>query len=174
MKRIRKDSLIKEGLIKFRQSQGEKRAFLAEMLAMKTLNCPFLTRLQSVFENDTRLFFIMNFAKGGDLMNLIAKTGRLSEAQTKFYAAQIVLALGTLHKYNIIHRDLKPENVLINEDGYIELSDFGLCKIFNSPTDIAVTYCGTPEYLAPEVIKGDPHSFTVDWWTLGVFIYELI
>jgi len=81
------------------------------------------------------------------------------------------LALGYLHESKIIYRDLKPENILINEDGYIKLADFGLAKMVGDK--LANSFCGTPEYLAPEMIKGTGHDLTLDWWTLGIFIYEM-
>lgn len=85
-----------------------------------------------------------------------------------------MLAIGILHKHKIVHRDLKPENVLINSDGYIKLADFGLAKFLTGPDQSTATFCGTPEYLAPEIIQSNSHSFGVDWWTLGILVYELV
>jgi serum/glucocorticoid-regulated kinase 2 len=84
------------------------------------------------------------------------------------------LAIGHLHKKNILYRDLKPENVLFNEDGYLLLADFGLAKMIKSKKDLTNSYCGTPEYLSPEMINGSGHDHTVDWWTLGILLFELI
>jgi len=91
----------------------------------------------------------------------------------KFIAAQIVLAMGYLHSNNVIHRDLKPENVLVDTDGYICLADFGLAKFLNSAQDQTYSFCGTAEYLAPEILDMKGHGFAVDWWTLGILVYEM-
>lgn len=101
-----------------------------------------------------------------------------------FYGAQVALALGYLHESKILYRDLKPENILINEDGYIKLADFGLAKMLGE--QVANSFCGTPEYLcksyrfnlsyilAPEMINGTGHDHTLDWWTLGILLYEMV
>ena len=87
----------------------------------------------------------------------------------------IALALGHLHEQNIIYRDIKPENILMGEDGYISLTDFGLAKELKNPDEVTNSFCGTPEYLAPEIIDGDVgHSFPVDWWALGILVYEMM
>lgn len=91
----------------------------------------------------------------------------------KFYAAQIVLALGELHKKGIMHRDMKLENILVDNSGYLKIIDFGLAKILNQGDSLAQSYCGTPEYLSPEMVQGTGHDFTVDWWAVGVLIYEM-
>lgn len=95
-------------------------------------------------------------------------------SRTKFYAAQIFLALDALHQRNIIYRDLKPENVLLDKTGYIKVTDFGLSKTLNFEDEKAMSICGTPEYLAPEVIKKQGHNKAVDWWCLGCIIYEMV
>jgi serine/threonine protein kinase len=104
----------------------------------------------------------------------LSKKKRLTEPQARFYAAQMILALEYLHSKNIIYRDLKPENVLIDEKGYIKLTDFGLSKNNIYDENSAFSVCGTPEYLAPEIVKKDGHGKPVDWWCLGSIIYELI
>ena len=136
-------------------------------------NHPFLLGMDYVFQNDLRIYFFLDFIKGGNLYVNLFKVKRFSEETCKFYAGQLVLALGILHTHKIVHRDLKPENVLLCEDGYIKLADFGLAKFLTGPDKTTNTFCGTPEYLAPEIIKNSAHSFAVDWWTLGVLIYEL-
>ena len=97
---------------------------------------------------------------------------RFSEETVKFYAAQLVLGLAKLHEENVVHRDLKPENVLLTETGYIMLADFGLAK-FLQQDGATYSFCGTAEYLAPEILEMKGHSFSVDWWTLGILTYEL-
>jgi serine/threonine protein kinase len=91
----------------------------------------------------------------------------------KFYAAQIVLAVGELHNKGIMHRDLKLENIMVDEDGYLKLIDYGLAKNV-SEGQLATSYCGTPEYIAPEMVDGTGHDFSVDWWAVGVLVYEML
>ena len=117
----------------------------------------------------------MDFCNGGELFTHLRKENRFTETRAKFYAAQIVSALGTLHQNDIIYRDLKPENVLLDSNGYIKLTDFGLSKQeFQTGKELTYSFCGTPEYLAPEIIKGDGHDKAVDWWSLGALLYEML
>lgn len=105
----------------------------------------------------------------------LSEQRRFNETRVKFYAAQIALALGYLHKSNIYYRDLKPENILLGLDGYILLADFGLAKIKQGDDGVEPnSFCGTPEYISPEMIIGSGHDHTLDWWALGVLIYEMI
>lgn len=115
----------------------------------------------------------MPFVKGGELYKVIQKEKRFPENVVKFYAFQIVLAVGELHRKGIMHRDLKLENILVDEKGYLKIIDFGLAKILPGG-ELAQSYCGTPEYLSPEMILSVGHDFTVDWWALGVLIYEML
>jgi tRNA A-37 threonylcarbamoyl transferase component Bud32 len=164
MKRIRKDLLIETGQIE--NTMNEKTVLLR-------LQNPFLLGMTYAYQNDFRLYFLLDFIRGGDLYDNLVKVKRFTEPQVKFFTAQIVIALGYLHEHKIVHRDLKPENVLVKSDGYIVLADFGLAKIFDGANDMAQTMCGTPEYMAPEILKGKQQSYSVDWWTLGVLLYEL-
>lgn len=141
---------------------------------MKEAQNPFLVNLRYIFESEYRIYLIMDYFPGGDLFTQMRHFKRFTEEQVKFIAAEVAIAFGSLHKNNIIHRDLKPENLLVDEEGYCYLTDFGLSKVLQSSDDLAQTLCGTPDYTAPEVIKGDQQSFTVDWWTLGVLIFELL
>ena len=111
--------------------------------------------------------------KGGELFQHLRRLKRFPEVQAKFYAASIVLGLGHLHNKNYIYRDLKLENLLLDEKGYAMLTDFGLAK-FIKAEEKALTFCGTPEYLSPEVILGKGHNRPTDWWSLGILIYEMI
>jgi len=115
----------------------------------------------------------LEFCSGGELFNLLLKKKKFTEEQTRFYAAQIVLALEYLHEKDIIYRDLKPENVLIDNFGYIRITDFGLSKRGATGED-AHSVCGTPEYLAPEILFKQGHGKSVDWWTLACIIFELL
>ena len=134
---------------------------------------PFLINMNSSFQTKKKLFFILEYCPGGELFNLLQDRRRLTEPQTRFYTSQMILAIAHLHKSNVVYRDLKPENVLINHDGYIKITDFGLSRMDVDMTE-ATTICGTPEYLAPEVIRKEGYGKPFDWWTLGSIIYEML
>lgn len=134
---------------------------------------PFLTKLYWSFQTDKKLYFILEYCPGGELFGLLQKKRRFTEDQARFFAAQMVLSIEHLHKNNVIYRDLKPENVLINYDGYIKIADFGLSRMNVNLTE-ATTICGTPEYLAPEIINKQGYGKPIDWWTLGSIVYEML
>jgi len=115
---------------------------------------------------------ILDYVNGGELFWHLKKEGMFSEERSKFYAAEIASALFHLHENGIIYRDLKPENLLLDSDGHIVITDFGLSKEIKD--EETHTFCGTPEYLAPEVLRGVGHSYAVDWWSLGTLVYEMI
>lgn len=119
---------------------------------------------------------VMDFLNGGELFYHLRRELRFNEDRIRFYAAEIILGLEALHKGGIIYRDLKPENILLDDEGHIRLTDFGLSKqgIFKRNEDQTFTICGTPEYLAPEIIMGEGHGKAVDWWSLGTLIYEML
>lgn len=125
-----------------------------------------------VFTNEFRLYYFMQYVRGGTLFDNLVKESRFNETNARFFIAQLVLAFGYLHEHNIVHRDLKPENVLLDEDGYIYLADFGLARHLESDAQ-SYSFCGTPEYLAPEIIEKKGHGLPVDWWTLGCLAYEI-
>lgn len=129
--------------------------------------------MEYVFQNEFRIYFLMKFVKGGELFRHLTSVRKFPEDQAKFFAAQVALALAHLHSKKIIYRDLKPENVLVGEDGYLLVADFGLAK-FVQDGELANSFCGTAEYLAPEMLIGNGHDYTVDWWALGILIYEMI
>jgi len=137
------------------------------------VNHPFIIKLSYAFQNDRKLFFVLEYCPGGELFYLLQKKKVFTEEQAKFYAAQIVLAMECVHENNVIYRDLKPENVLIDGQGYIRITDFGLSKAGIEGNKGAMSVCGTPEYLAPEVLNKTGHGKAVDWWTLGAIIYEM-
>jgi serine/threonine protein kinase len=115
----------------------------------------------------------MPFVRGGELYKIFQSQKRFPEADVRFYAAQIILAVGELHNKGIMHRDLKLENIMVDEDGYLKLIDYGLAKTVTEG-QLATSYCGTPEYIAPEMVDGSGHDFSVDWWAVGVLIYEML
>jgi len=137
----------------------------------KTTAHPFLVGLHCSFQTHDKLYLVMDYANGGELFFHLSREKRFTESRAKFYAAEIASALGFLHAHNIIYRDLKPENILLDAEGHIALTDFGLCK---EDATFATTFCGTPEYLAPEVLQHRSYDRMVDWWCLGAVLYELI
>jgi serum/glucocorticoid-regulated kinase 2 len=164
MKRIRKDKVLRSDAVE---------NILLERKILSEINHPLLLGLKHVFSSSYRFYFFCDFIVGGDLMRHLKKTkGGFSLSQVKFLAAQVVLALECLHDNKIVHRDLKPENVLIDEEGYIRLADFGLAKDLNDGDGRGS--CGTLEYMAPEIVNSSKgHKYEVDWWTLGILMYEL-
>ncbi|CAD6957887.1 unnamed protein product [Tilletia controversa] len=158
----------------------------------REVNDPFVVRLWWSFHDKYNLYLVMDFHPGGDLATQLSRWGRLGRDRARFYAAEIVEGVEGLHRAGVIYRDLKPENVLIGADGHIVLSDFGLSKEFprephsSSDTsksrlskyaeerDVTTTFCGTAEYLAPEVIQGAAYSYEVDWWSFGTMLYEML
>uniref|UniRef100_A0A7E4V9L7 Protein kinase C-like 3 n=1 Tax=Panagrellus redivivus TaxID=6233 RepID=A0A7E4V9L7_PANRE len=137
-------------------------------------NHPFLVGLHSCFQTNSRLFFVIEFIPGGDLMYHMQRQRKLPEDHARFYSAEIILALHFLHTRGIIYRDLKLDNVLIDAEGHIKLTDYGMCKENIGPTDVTQTFCGTPNYIAPEILRGESYGFSVDWWALGVLMYEMM
>ena len=164
MKVIRKDVLIEYDQIE---------STLLEKDILQKADHPFLVGMEYVFQTEMKIFFVMKFIRGGELFMHLRKARQFNEERAKFYTLTVAIALGHLHKQNIIYRDLKPENVLMGEDGYVCLTDFGLAKILEQ-NEQAFSFCGTPEYLAPEILEEKGHAFPVDWWALGILAYEMI
>lgn len=144
----------------------------SEKFLLSRLACPFIIRLYGTFQDQKHLFMLLEYAIGGELFTYLRRAGRFSLGTTKFYAAEIVCALEYMHNLNIVYRDLKPENLLLDARGHIKIADFGFAKVI--PDNKTWTLCGTPEYLAPEIILGRGHGRPVDWWALGILIYEMM
>jgi atypical protein kinase C iota type len=137
-------------------------------------NHPFLVGLHSCFQSPSRLFYAIEFVQGGDLLNLMNNRRKLPETDARFYTAELCLALNFLHSNGIIYRDLKLDNVLLAHDGHIKLTDYGMCKQGIKLGEKASTFCGTPLYMAPEILNSEDYSFSVDWWALGIILYEML
>jgi serine/threonine protein kinase len=135
-------------------------------MILERLTHPFIVKLHFAFQTPERLYFGIDFLNGGELFFHLRKENRFSEERSRFYAAEIVLALECLHENGILYRDLKPENVILDSEGHIKLTDFGLSKLGISGKKLTYTFCGTPEYLAPEIVKGTGHNQVADYWSL--------
>ncbi|KAK5747582.1 cAMP-dependent protein kinase catalytic subunit [Elasticomyces elasticus] len=132
---------------------------------------PFLITLWGTWQDSKNLYMVMDFIEGGELFSLLRKSQRFPNPVAKFYAAEVTLAIDYLHSMNIIYRDLKPENLLLDRHGHIKITDFGFAK---EVPDITWTLCGTPDYLAPEVVSSKGYNKSVDWWSLGILIFEML
>jgi len=159
--------LSKSETIRLRQVEHAR----SEREVLLLSNHVFLTKMYSTFADENFLYFCLEFCTGGELFKLLREVGRFNQKTTAFYAGEVCLGFEYLHKKNIAYRDLKPENVLIGADGHIKLCDFGFAKYI---PDRSWTLCGTPDYLPPEMILGQGHDKSVDWWAFGVFIFELL
>lgn len=144
---------------------------IAEKTILGSINHPFIVNLYKSLQDEKQLYMVMEYVIGGELFTHLRHRNRFSNATAMFYAAEIVLAFEYLHSLDIIYRDLKPENLLIDKEGHIKITDFGFAK---RVPDRTWTLCGTPEYLAPEIIQSKGHGKAVDWWSLGILIFEML
>lgn len=152
--------------------QRQLQCLIAEKNIMLNDN-PFLIHLYSSFQTADKLYFVMDYIPGGDMAFHLELKSRFNDKEARFLAAEIVLALEHLHSCGIVYRDLKLENILLDGHGHVCLTDFGLSKELDSVGATTKTVCGTPTYLAPEVLLGQPYGNAIDWWSLGVVMYEL-
>ena len=182
IKKIKKEVLIKKNqIIHIRNEQ----------LFMSKVKSPWIVELKASFQEDDFLYLVMEFLPGGDFMNLLIEKDKLTEEEAKFYTAELILAVESIHKLDCIHRDIKPDNILIDKSGHIKLSDFGLAKVSdklyeqnsskdptynpNKRTHQKLYSCvGTAYYVAPEVLIKKGYSQEIDWWSVGVIFYEML
>jgi RAC serine/threonine-protein kinase len=142
---------------------------------LQKLAHPFLVNLNYSFQTSDKLYFVMDYINGGELFYHLQKDHKFNPDRVKFYCSEIILGLEYLHNSGVIYRDLKPENILLNADGHICLTDFGISKEGLVAEDSrTATFCGTPEYLAPEVLEGKGYTKAVDWWSFGTLMYEML
>ncbi|CAH0520642.1 unnamed protein product [Peronospora belbahrii] len=146
-----------------------------ERRVLASVSHPFVVCLHYAFQTKDKLYFVLDYCPGGDLFFHLSRCGCFPEAMAKFYTAEIVLALIHLHEQGIVYRDLKPENIMLDVDGHVKLADFGLAKEgITSELNGTYTMCGTPEYLPPEILNRAGHGTAVDWWNLGMVLYEML
>lgn len=162
MKALEKVHIVKKKNVK---------QLLQEKKILQSITFPFLISLNFCCKDQLYIYLVLPFEAGGELFTLIRRMGNLSEPLSQFYTAQMVLAIEYLHHCGIVHRDIKPENILINESGFIKVGDFGFGKPIKNRT---WTICGTPEYIAPEIILSKGYTYSVDWWSLGILIFEMV
>ncbi|KAF1813547.1 serine/threonine-protein kinase YPK2/YKR2 [Eremomyces bilateralis CBS 781.70] len=155
-------------------SRSEVAHTLAERSVLAQINNPFIVPLKFSFQSPEKLYLVLAFVNGGELFHHLQKEQRFDINRARFYTAEILCALECLHGFNVIYRDLKPENILLDYTGHIALCDFGLCKLDMKDEDRTNTFAGTPEYLAPELLTGGGYTKAIDWWTLGVLLYEML
>lgn len=144
-----------------------------EKRLMAQIDYPFVVNMAGFCKDECYVYIIMEVITGGELFTHLRRARKFTDEQSKFYGLQTAAAFAHIHSKNIIHRDLKPENILLSPNGYSKLTDFGFAKILE-PGTRTYTLCGTPEYIAPEVLLNKGHGKPVDWWTLGILIYEMI
>jgi len=159
--------LSKEKIVRMKQVSHTRN----EQAMLMAVQHPFIINLWGTFQDVSNLYMVMDFVPGGELFTLLRRSNRFPDPVAKFYAAEVALALHHLHSLDIIYRDLKPENILLNFDGHIKIADFGFAKYCQTTV---WTLCGTPDYLAPEIISNARYNKSVDWYALGVLIFEML
>ncbi|XP_028668154.1 ribosomal protein S6 kinase beta-2-like [Erpetoichthys calabaricus] len=146
----------------------------AERNILEAVKHPFIVDLMYAFQTGGKLYLILECLSGGELFMQLEREGIFMEDMASFYLGEITLALGHLHSNGIIYRDLKPENIMLNQYGHIKLTDFGLCKESIHDGAVTHTFCGTIEYMAPEILTRSGHNRAVDWWSLGALMYDML
>ncbi|KAI8803520.1 kinase-like domain-containing protein [Cladochytrium replicatum] len=164
---------VENAALKQAQEKEAKKSMqpITERDLLSKISHPFIVKLYYAFQTTDRLYLILSYAQGGELFSFIRKERMLSEDVAKFYCSEVVLALEHLHSLGIIYRDLKPENILLDADGHVVLTDFGLSKV---SLDGTRTVCGTAEYMAPEIIQEQTYDQFVDYWSLGILLYDML
>jgi len=155
-------------------SKGEVEHTMTENKVLQTAKHPFIVGLKYSFTTQDRLCFVMEYVNGGELFVHLRNERAFTEERARFYSAEITSAIGYLHGRGIVYRDIKLENLLLDRDGHIKIADFGLCKENLNADDTTSTFCGTPEYLAPEIIEDSDYGLAVDWWGVGCVTYEML
>jgi serine/threonine protein kinase len=163
-------TMNKQALAQFGQVQ---QTFTERDVLLKTVH-PFLVGAHFTFQSDTELFLVLDYVPGGELFQRLKEETMFSEARSRLYGAEILMGLGHLHSLGFIYRDLKPENILLDYGGHLRLTDFGLVKMNLAADTTTSTFCGTPQYMAPEMLERQPYTRSVDWWSFGIILYEML
>jgi len=162
LKKMAKSAIVKHGQVVHVQN---------EVMILSHLRSKLVVDMVAMFQDDNNLYICLEYVPGGELFSHLRKKEHFSNDEAKFYAVEVAAALNEMHSHDIVYRDLKPENLLLSKDGHIKIVDFGFAKVVPDQT---FTLCGTPEYLAPEVIDGNGYGLAVDWWALGVLLHEML
>jgi serine/threonine protein kinase len=165
MKMLRKEKIIEEDLIKYA---------MVERNILSRVAHPFIVKLNFAFQSEDKLYLVLDYCSGGNLTYYLRKEKHFTEEAARFYVSELVLALEELHRNGVIYRDLKPDNVVIDGQGHALLTDFGLSKLGNDNTTSSNSFCGSVAYMAPEMIRRSGHGMAVDWYLLGVLLYEML
>ena len=163
--------VIKKSQLKNEESKAK---IITEKQIMRMCDSPFIAKLHYAFQTSTKFYFILDFVNGGELQSKLMEKYKFNEELTKFYGCEILMALKWLHEQNILYRDLKPKNILVDSEGHIKLIDFGLSKLNWEAKDSRKVVWGTPHYVAPEILLGKEHTTSMDFWSLGVVLYEML
>lgn len=154
--------------------RNEENHIISERKILESAKSLFIVELKYAFQTKSKLYMVMEFMQGGELFYHLSKQRRFNEDVARFYIAEVIVGIEYLHNEGIIYRDLKPENILLGLDGHIKLSDFGLSKMFTEENTHTRTLCGTPEYQAPEILVNAEYDKSVDYWSIGCLLYEMI
>lgn len=165
MKVLKKQHVVSSGLVN---------TTMAERKILTEITHPFVVKLYYAFQSDSKLYLVMDYLSGGSLAFHLRRRRKFSEDWARFYAAEVAAAMAHLHSVNIIYRDAKLENVLVDHQGHVRITDFGLSKVGVSDLKGATTFCGTAAYIAPELLKGQAYGKAADWWSFGILLYEMI
>jgi len=165
MKMLRKEDVVKRNQVEHTRT---------ERSVLESVSHPFIVTLHFAFQTPKKLYLVMEYCPGGELFFHLSRAGCFPEGRARFYTAETTSAIAYLHRQNIIYRDLKPENLLIDREGHVKITDFGLSKEGIEDNHSAMTMCGTPEYLAPEILDRKGHGKGVDWYSVGALTYEML
>lgn len=165
MKILNKKQILGQNLVKYAKTERDVLTYTKH---------PFIVGLKYAFQTPEKLFLLLDYAPGGNMSRALQKDKRFTEQKARWYLAEILLALEDLHRRDIIFRDLKPDNIVFDKDGHALLTDFGLSKVGVLNNNSARSFCGSPAYLAPEMLRRAGHGKSVDWYLLGVLLYEML
>jgi serine/threonine protein kinase len=156
------------------ESDQMEQTMIERSVLVQTVH-PFLVGAHYTFQDAKKFYLVLDYVPGGELFTRLREERVFQEPRTRFYAAEILLGLAHLHSQGLIYRDLKPENILVDRDGHLRITDFGLVKTNMKEADATTTtFCGTPEYIAPEMLLSAPYTKSVDWWSFGILVYEML